>query len=401
MSNLNIQSCFWSLLFVTGVSGCTDWDGTGNRQTDLPSFVLSEVNVFPQSGDLYDIRDIEVDEEGNIWVLSATEPFLYHFSADHRQLANAGRSGDGPGELRNPWSLVSVGTNPIDVVVWDVGRRQLSHFGNSLSPGKSHAVPVSSPSVMATIGSVSYGTPLRMKRLSGGYVFQQPTRAVSNSGDLTSLLLLRIDSTLTVVDTLFALTSTEAANASTERAEVFVSIPLWALCPDGEIVILDPSAEQLIRMDFDGETQTSEPLTLSRKKITEPERRSYLQGAIALELRGKEGPPPEMVERRIAEILTRGRHLFAEMAPPGVRLLCDGSGHAWLQEFDTANHPNGYGTRWQVYRGGADSVQVSFPDHFQPMQIVGDQAWGIYTDSMDVNRPASVHLSPDLRARLR
>lgn len=385
-SNSRLVCCI--LLSITATSACTQRPDS----SDPATLLLTEMEIVRGTGELYQIRDLVVDEAGGLWVLSAMEPFVYRFSPDRRLLTRTGKRGNGPEEMRNPWSLVARGGVSTGMAVWDAGGRRLIGFDNAGAPEAGRPIVLPPPSVAGDFAAVSYGTPLRMEQLGASYVLQLPTRVVSRTGDLASLLLLRIDSTLATIDTLFTLSAEPLANPE-EGPQIFAPIPLWATCPGGELLVLDPSANRLMRLNADGETRFVEPLPQRRRTITDAEKRTYLRYAISLELRGADGPPAEMVDRRIDEILARGRHLFAETAPPGVRLLCDASGNAWLQEFELFEPPIGYGAHWRVYRRGAEPLRVRFPDRFQPMQVAKDHVWGVYTDEMEIEHPASVRLN--------
>jgi hypothetical protein len=389
---------------VCGVSPVLFWgcgSTVGDRaQSAEPPIELTELTVLPAADLLYEIRDLHVGPAGDLWVLSATEPFLHHYDATHQHTGSYGRQGRGPGELQNPWSLPFAGDQPSDAVIWDAGARSLTQVGDERESGSSVVIRLNSPSVVADIGSLTYGTPLRMKRFGGGYVVQQPTNTVSASGDLSTLVLLRIDSAMRNIDTLLVLSPSASAEPGWQSTSVYATIPLWTVCASGELLVMDPFREELLWVGADGEARRTAPLRVPRREITDNEHRSYLRHVITLELRGKEGPSPALIERRIDDILDRGKHLFAQRSPPGVSLLCDHTGNAWVQEFDPGDDSVGYGRTWWMH-GESDSVRgVTLPERFQPHQIVPGKAWGVYKDELDVQHPAYVEITPQVRTAL-
>ena len=86
----------------------------------------SAITVFEEGEALWGVRDIIQSGEA-IWVLTEAEPFLRAYSPSGRVLAEFGRMGEGPGELRNPWA-VSTPTPAGDVTVWDLASRSRLTF---------------------------------------------------------------------------------------------------------------------------------------------------------------------------------------------------------------------------------------------------------------------------------
>jgi hypothetical protein len=404
MTSLSSEAIRLLAVAACGVSpvlfgGCGSTGGDRPQSTNHP-FELNELTVLPAADLLYEIRDLHVGRTGDLWVLSATEPFLHHYDETHQHTGSYGRQGRGPGELHNPWSLASAGDQPSDAVIWDAGARSLTQVGDEWGAGSSMVIRLNSPSVVADVGSLTYGTPLRMTRFGGGYVVQQPTNTVSASGDLSTLVLLRIDSAMQNIDTLLVLSPSASAEPGWQSTSVYAAIPLWTVCASGELLVMDPFREEIFWVGADGIVRRTDPLRVPRREITNNEHRSYMRHVITLELRGKEGPSPALIERRIDEILNRGKHLFAQRSPPGVSLLCDHSGNAWVQEFDPGDHRVGYGRTWWLH-GESDTVfPVTFPEKFQPRQIVPGRAWGVYRDELDVQHPAFVEISPQVRTAL-
>ena len=72
------------------------------------------------------IVSIDVDDEGNIYVLDIKERHIKVFNSDGRLIRIIGRKGQGPGEFQLPYTVQITAQN--DVVVWDVMIRKLHFF---------------------------------------------------------------------------------------------------------------------------------------------------------------------------------------------------------------------------------------------------------------------------------
>ncbi len=72
------------------------------------------------------IVSIDVDDEGNIYVLDIKERHIKVFNSDGRLMRIIGRKGQGPGEFQRPYTVQITAQN--DVVVWDVMIQRLHFF---------------------------------------------------------------------------------------------------------------------------------------------------------------------------------------------------------------------------------------------------------------------------------
>jgi hypothetical protein len=71
-------------------------------------------------------------------------------------------------------------------------------------------------------------------------------------------------------------------------------------------------------------------------------------------------------------------------------MLCDDEQRVWLEEFSTADHPLGYGRSWRVHGESGAAKVVRFPARFAPHHLAAGKATGVFTDSLDVPRVATV-----------
>ena len=74
------------------------------------------------------IVSIDVDNEGNIYVLDIKETHIKVFNPDGRLMRIIGRKGQGPGEFQRPFTIQITAQN--EVVIWDVMVRRLLFFSS-------------------------------------------------------------------------------------------------------------------------------------------------------------------------------------------------------------------------------------------------------------------------------
>ena len=85
---------------------------SGRESTEAPlaspdvTIAPDEIVWLPSDTLLHDVRDIAVDGNGHVWVLSGFPPYLRVIDEDGVLHSAFGPHGEGPGELRNPWYLV-------------------------------------------------------------------------------------------------------------------------------------------------------------------------------------------------------------------------------------------------------------------------------------------------------
>ena len=116
----------------------------------------SAMTTFEQGDELWGVRDI-IESGEVIWALTQAPPFLRAYDRKGRMLADFGTSGEGPGELRNAWTL-SAATPAGSVIVWDHGSRSRSVFDAAGNFATSTPAPIAPGGViLGNIKSVTFG----------------------------------------------------------------------------------------------------------------------------------------------------------------------------------------------------------------------------------------------------
>lgn len=350
--------------------------------------------LSPPSDTLWGIRDV-VQTEGTYWVLTSTAPFLRSYGSQGSRIAAFGRGGSGPDELRVPhalWPGDGVGT----VTVWDVGRREALTFAPTGLLLGSRPMPTSGV-IRTDISTVTHGNPYRAFRRAGAVIVGRYASGVSVGRDLWSGELVRVpqgsSSAGTVIVSLVR--DLQGALRLTDRSTFLGPVPLWDGCPDGRVAVLDPVSRVFILVH---------PLTGSRDSISLPwqpadlrryERLRYIRFQMARELRNEHLAEGD-IDRAAESAADNAEDLFPQQAPLAVDLKC-AEDLVWLQDFDGASHPLGYGPLWRtVALDGAipRTGRVSFPPRFSPFRISTSEALGVVTDSLSLQRLAVVRL-PD------
>ena len=350
--------------------------------------------LSPPSDTLWGIRDV-VETKGTYWVLTGTAPFLRAYGRQGSRIAAFGRDGDGPDELRVPralWPGDPVGT----VTVWDVGRREALTF--ALTGQLLEARPMPTSGVIRTdISMVTYGNPHRAFQRAGAVIVSQYTSGVSIGRDLWSGELVRVPRGPSSVRTVIVSLARDLKGAVrlADRVRFLGPVPLWDGCPDGQVAVLDPVSRVIILVDPLHGSRDSISLPFQPADLRRSERLRYIRFQMARELRNEHLAEAE-IDRLAESAAGNAEDLFPQQAPLAVDLKC-AEDRVWLQDFDGASHPLGYGPLWRtVALNGAtpETGRVSFPAGFSPFRISASQALGVVTDSLSLQRLAIVRL-PD------
>lgn len=222
------------------------WDSTTRWR------VVEKVRIGAEEGNGPDVFGrlgaMMTDLAGRIWVLESQEQVLKVFEADGRFVRAVGRKGRGPGELAN---VAGLGLLPDGrVLVVDPQNARLSLFDTA-------------------------GTFLSSQPVTAGYqVFPWPGRvlpdgsiyhvALGKRGSWSGTILVRYDSTMTPLDTLFPprwqgeVNEFRLVDAGGAR-RITVDVPFspglqWNLAPDGTLWFVHTGTYELFQVSRTGDT---------------------------------------------------------------------------------------------------------------------------------------------------
>ena len=352
----------------------------------------SALTTFHEGEELWGVRDI-IESGEVIWVLTANAPFLRAYHHSGRMLADFGTSGDGPGELRNPW-ILSAATASGGVVAWDLATRRRSQFDAGGNFVTSTATAITRESVRADIRSVTFGDPFRVVEDNTGVWAATYPGGIRQGDDFWGGKILRYShgdvEPVVVVD--FAVDLPGAA--SRVPAMGLGPVPLWDGCAGGFLAVLDPVDRSLHLYGPSGTKDRQIALPWTGRPLSQEERLGYVRAMMRNETQGTKVADDE-IDRAAADMLARaGDHLAVE-APLGIDLRCS-PGRVWIQEFDGSSHPLGYGRTWMTVAlddAAAQFQRVVFPDGFTPYRLTDSAAIGVVTDSAELQRIAVVRLA--------
>lgn len=377
------------LLTVLGIGAC-DPELPDPSMTEF-EIAPSALTTFDEGEELWGVRDI-IESGEVIWVLSEAPPFLRAYDRAGRMLADVGRSGDGPGELRNPWILTRSDFSG-GVVVWDLATRRRSWFDAAGNFVTSTPTSIARETVRADIRGVTFGDPFRVVEDSTGVWTASYPGGISRGDDFWRGKIVRHShgdvEAAVVVD--FATDLPGAA--SRVPAMGLAPVPLWDRCADGLLVVLDP-VERSLHLYPSGNTSVRQiALPWRARPLSHNERLGYVRAMMRNETRGTNVADDE-IERAAADMLARAGDELPAEAPLGVDLRCSPR-RIWIQEFDGSSHPLGYGRTWMTVAldNAAPRFQrFVFLDGFAPHRFTDSAAVGVVTDSMELQRVAVVRL---------
>lgn len=344
-------------------------------------------------GDLWGVVDV-LQRDSHVWVLTSADPFVRGFG-EGAEVAAFGRVGDGPNELRSALKLVDRGGGG-EITLWDAGARLYRTFsaaGTLVAAWDAGRLGT----VRGDIGVVTFGDPLRVASATEGTVRVEYGGVVSWGPALWTGRLARFDDDGGVEPLVDFAELQGAPHEEPGGRDMLAPVPLWDVCPDDRIALLDPNARHLHLFGRDWETRDSLSVSWELGPLTREDRLAYLRGQMEAESRDQQlnVDIEPMVER--AEALSRDR--FAQSAPLGVDIRC-ARGRVWIQEFDGRSDPLGRGRHWRtVSLAGQEPMisRVTLPGGFRPYRISDSRMLGVVTDTLGLQTVAAIELPPALR----
>jgi hypothetical protein len=370
---------------------CTASDGDPDRIVDLPS-----ARLFDAAETLNGVRDLDVDAQGGVWVVSATAPHVHHFDSGGRLVASFGRKGQGPGELGVAYDVLAPTDRDSAVRIWDPLAKNIAGFTDEGTlHGISGKVALTQPRVPLVNERMSFGRLMPIARWNSGYLLQdippREVRGFEGTASIGTANLLVLDSTGAIIDTLVAFSTFSGPTRPSDGVLELAPIPLWTTCTDGSAIVMDPYGRRILGFSSDGALARSDTLPLDGAPITDADITVWIRNATNFE---QFTNGAKLTEEQIAEavkgFLTDRRGMLGAVSPPAVRMICDDGDEVWLQRFSTADSPGGLGREWVVIANGRIVRRYRFPDRFQPMALRRGLAYGIHTDSLDAERVATV-----------
>jgi len=350
------------------------------------------VHVLGTSESLALVLDMVRLDDGTIWLLNQTEPYFFAFDAQGEIRRSWGRRGGGPAEFRSPAALV-VGPAG-DVWVHDRAPHALIRVSGEESEPKRIVLPRDSLPPNRVVVLENLGIPEGRTWLSATADAFLAARSKPSSGEGQPLydaeiLSIRDDGTLHV---LIALGDhMEGPPPEFASATLFLPNPLWAICPDGSMVLYDPRQNAIRQLSLGGtETAAAVALPAERRLEITPDRVFGLVYRLMVEnVPADERPDSALLyagfEGQFSEVSADISPVFPEYAD----LQCT-AGTIWIQPFDMRGSI-GRGPVW--LRITPDEIRrVRLPDSFKPFRFTGDRVYGVILDELDVQSIAWIDI---------
>ena len=373
------------LLLVT--SACRESDDTDVMAVHIGSAAMTWESP---PGSFWEIRDV-LRKDGTVWVLTSGEPFV-HGLRNGTEIITFGSRGEGPHELRSAWAFPGDYSGAGTITVWDAQARLYRTFSNDGLQVSARAAR-SIGTVRMDIDVVTFGDPMRMSARKEHVVRTEYDNMVASGNDLWTGGLIRADGDGRV-ETVIDFGELRGASQRDKAREMLVPVPLWDECYDGRIALLDPVARFVYMVGASWEARDSLWIPWEGKSLSRAERLGYLLHHAEAEFRGQSEAIPSEIEAMVANAEQALRDDFPSEAPVGVDIRC-APGRVWIQEFDGGAHPLGFGRSWwTVSTTGIPPIysRVVLPVRFRPHSISGPQMLGIVTDSLGLQRVASIRL---------
>jgi hypothetical protein len=380
----------------------TSCDAAGTADDAVEPIVIqpADVNMLGTSESIAAVEDLEVLDDGTVWVLDSVDPFFVGFGPDGDVLHVHGHSGGGPQEFDAPSGFVTGG---VDGEVWVFDRRRHALIEVSRPDSVRHEILL--PPDAVPPGSVLGGMNLlsnvvRTARLDDEVIL--PRRSLAGETDVfgywlslwTADLVGLNPETDSVREVIALGTILGDPLAHFELMDGFPPFPLWyrlwAVCDD-VIRIYDRVRNEVRAFSRDG--VELDAITLPPPRYTEVTPREFARATVAVAIVERMGQVGNTAVSaadtadtidRIVPRLTAPPQQLANLLPRYVDLRCDEDGTLWLQPFDLEIGGLRGGPLWLRIAPDGETTGVSLPSRFDPYRFTSERIWGVQRDNLDV-----------------
>jgi hypothetical protein len=368
------------------VCACDAPEITPETRSTVPELTLLDADS------LFEAVDAFVASSGHIWVLSKYQPYVHLFDSAGTYLRGFGRYGRGPNELLVPRNFVGEASGSQVVEIWDAGRRQVVRF----TPGGEMVdyidLPVGTGHILGELASSSFGDLGRALRVADGYVLDTYEKHVRVGNDMWAGRLTFTGPNGQTRGSA-SLSDPPRARPDSPIFEVFQPIPLWTVCANGSVAVVDAERHAVRWIDAEGATIRRDTLRLEDNQIT----KSDIERYVALRAAGVAGGNRRQVDTsspaaraQIAQTVADLAKELPKRAPP-VRARCDPDNQVWVQQFSTESDARGYGPRWRRLDNRSADVLINFRPGFAPLHFGRRIIVGVHTDSLHSAKAGYMH----------
>lgn len=333
-----------------------------------------------------DVRGIEADAEGRIYVLDAQTTDVRVFAPDGTFLRRIGRRGEGPGEIRETNGMVF----DRDGVLWvhDHGAWRMVGFDTEGNEVARTGVPVLSYAFLFT-GAIDHRGRFWKTTSHSDEERVFPPQPGLQEGS-SRMYAVWHDPVPEAKDSVFLFESSfrtyvsQTGNGWTYWGVPFENRTLTVFDPAGGLWASSGGDYRLARLDEHGDTILVLEAAVDRAPVSEADRAAWI------EQMGRD----DAARRRIArEVLG----VAGTMKPALDQIMVDDESRLWVRRVGAPGEP----TRWDVFGRDGDhvgSVVLGFETNvYFPPRIRNGRLYALTTDELDVPRIVRATL-PDLRA---
>lgn len=393
-------------LSATALLACSDGAPAVGEPGGLIELSESDVEVLGTSDSLALVQDLEVLEDGSVWVLNSQPPYFAGFGPDGESLSAHGQKGEGPDEFRMPAGFVAGGWGG-GAWVFDFVR----HAVIRVSEPETRLAAISLRSQSLPPGSARggmnmLGTSIRTARLGSEIIVPRSTETMQSGPLRFRFSLLMAD--LVAVDPETGATRDLVALADVldDPAGDFIASEgafplwyrLWAVCGNRLLRVHDRVRNQLRGFDESG-IETA-PIDLPSLPFTEvsprqfaaavfPMRRAQLTGDVMDRTTEEDSV---RILNEIARTVSGGPRALASYLPRYVDLRCTEGGTMWMHPLDPDLGGLRGGRSWLRITPAGDIDEVRLPDRFDAFRFTDSRIWGIHSDEAGFPSVASIAL---------
>lgn len=406
------SSVYWGLLTYRLVPclvllGCGAADSSsadGHIELDA-----SDVAPIGTSDAIASVQDVDVLDDGSVWVLNSVEPFLVGFGTDGSEIGEYGTRGGGPNEFDAPAGFVSGATN---ASAWVLDARRNTLVEVPTPPSGRSEVVLPRDSVLPP-GSLQPGMGMMSSRVRSARVGDELLVARS-FGTLRSGVysfwsavwgadLVAVDWSGASVRTVVSLAEA-LGDPSTylEQTNGFPPVPLWfrlwTVCGDGAIRVHDRMRNEVRVFSLDGSERTSVALPPAPfDRVTREEFARAAFGLAAAEAAGRVGgrlsqEDSAQVMQGLVQAVQGTPERLARFLPRYVDMRCAEDGALWLQPLDLDLSDLRGGRDWIRIAPDGAVQDVRLPPRFDAYRFLPGRILGIQRDELDVASVAWVEL---------
>ncbi|MCY3700433.1 MAG: hypothetical protein OXH46_12520 [Gemmatimonadetes bacterium] len=392
-----------AFLACDGVPGSDDPGGDRGVPLDLSA---SAIEVLGSSDSLAVVRDLEVLDDGSVWVLNSQEPYFVGFGADGESLGAHGSAGGGPDEFPMPSAFVAGGWAGeawvldllhhalIRISRPDAGREEFSLLSTSVPRGSVRS------------GMSMLDSSVRTARLGREIVVPHSTATMDGGVLQFRYGLLGADLVAVDPETGGARTLVALGDALEDPSGDFIQSDggfplwyrLWAPCGENLVRVYDRVRNQL--RGFDGSGAEVDPIDLPPVPFTEVSPRQFAAAVFALRQAEMTGDvatrlTPEdslRLVNQMADMVQGTPRELASYLPRYVDFRCSEDGTMWLRPMDLDAGGLSGGPVWLRIEPEGAARDVRLPDRFDALRFTPSRIWGVSRDEFDRPSVASIPL---------